>query len=43
MRALLGLPEYEYHHALHDALATAELFLALRARLRLERLRQLVR
>ena len=39
-RAHLGLPPYHYHHALTDALATAELFLLLRARLGLERLRQ---
>ena len=32
-RAYLGLPPYPQHHALVDALATAELFLALRARL----------
>ena len=41
-RAALDLPEHEEHHALFDALATAELFLALRARLGLERLRQIV-
>jgi DNA polymerase-3 subunit epsilon len=41
-RRQLGLPAYDYHHALHDALATAELFLLLRARLGLKRLRQLV-
>jgi DNA polymerase-3 subunit epsilon len=40
-RAFLGLPPYDYHHALTDALATAELFLMLRARLGLERLRRL--
>ncbi|MCB1037736.1 MAG: 3'-5' exonuclease [Acidobacteria bacterium] len=33
-RATLGLPPHEEHHALYDALATAELFLALRCRLR---------
>ncbi|MEM8964737.1 MAG: 3'-5' exonuclease, partial [Acidobacteriota bacterium] len=32
-RAFLGLPPHDEHHALHDALATAELWLALRARL----------
>ncbi len=37
-RAFLGLPAHDEHHALHDALATAELMLCLRARLRLERL-----
>jgi DNA polymerase III subunit epsilon len=31
-RAALGLPPHEAHHALSDAVATAELFLALRAR-----------
>jgi DNA polymerase III subunit epsilon len=36
-----GLPEFEPHHALHDALATAQLFLALRARLGTKTLRQL--
>lgn len=41
IRADLGLPSYDDHHALADALATAELFLALRARLDLTRLRQL--
>lgn len=40
-RADLGLPAYDYHHALTDALATAELFLALRARLRAARLSRL--
>jgi len=40
-RKALGLPPHEEHHALYDALATAELFLALRARLRLQRVRQL--
>ncbi len=43
IRAHLGLPTYDYHHALTDALATAELFLALRARLGLARVRQIVR
>jgi len=40
-RLALGLPSHEEHHALYDALATAELFLALRQRLGLERLRQM--
>ena len=40
-RRELGLPRHLSHHALYDALATAELFLALRARLELTRLRQL--
>lgn len=35
-----GLPPFEPHHALHDALATAQLFLALRARLEAKTLRQ---
>lgn len=33
-RRSLGLPAHEEHHALYDALATAELFLVLRSRLR---------
>jgi DNA polymerase III subunit epsilon len=33
-RSALGLPPHDAHHALADALATAELFLALRARRR---------
>lgn len=41
-RDQLGLPPYPPHDALVDATATAELFLALRARLGAERLRQLV-
>lgn len=41
-RAHLGLPSYDYHHALTDALATAELFLLLRRRLEARRLRQLI-
>ncbi|HEU4740546.1 MAG TPA: 3'-5' exonuclease [Meiothermus sp.] len=41
-RAFLGLPPYTAHHALTDALATAELFLALRARLGARTLRELV-
>ncbi len=40
-RRALGLPRHREHDALYDALATAELFLALRARLGLVRLRQL--
>lgn len=40
-RRAFGLPPHEEHHALYDALATAELFLALRERLGLQRLRQL--
>lgn len=40
-REALGLPAYSEHHALYDALATAELLLALRRRLGFERLRQL--
>jgi len=38
-RADLGLPAYPSHDALSDAVATAELFLALRSRLKLETLR----
>jgi len=38
-RADLGLPDYPSHHALSDAVATAELFLLLRSRLKLERLK----
>lgn len=38
-RADLGLPAYPSHDALSDALATAELFLLLRSRLGLEKLR----
>lgn len=41
IREALDLPPYDYHHALTDALATAELFLALRNRLGLVTLRQL--
>jgi DNA polymerase-3 subunit epsilon len=41
-RRRMGLPEHRAHHALADALATAELFLAVRARLRAERLGQLL-
>jgi DNA polymerase-3 subunit epsilon len=40
-RAALGLPVYPAHQALADAQATAELFLALRARLGARRLRDL--
>lgn len=40
-RRAMGLPRHLHHHALYDALATAELFLALRARLALKTLRQL--
>jgi len=40
-RSAFGLPRHEEHHALYDALATAELFLMLRQRLRLERLRSM--
>lgn len=41
-RAALGLPAYPNHDALIDAVATAELFLALRARLAAKRLRELL-
>jgi DNA polymerase-3 subunit epsilon len=41
-RAALGLPAYPNHLAPIDALATAELFLALRSRLGAERLRDLI-
>ena len=40
-RAALGLPPHREHHALYDALATAELMLALRVRLGLKTLRDL--
>ncbi len=40
-RADMGLPPHEAHHALADAMATAELFLALRARLGASTLRDL--
>jgi DNA polymerase-3 subunit epsilon len=40
-RESLSLPPHEAHHALHDALATAELFLALRSALEARKLRQL--
>lgn len=40
-RKELGLPPHRRHHALDDALATAELFLALRHRLGARRLRHL--
>lgn len=42
IRERLGLPRHREHHALADALATAELFLALRARLDARRLGQLL-
>lgn len=38
----LGLPPFVNHHALNDALATAELFLLLRSRLEARTLRQLL-
>lgn len=41
-RAHFGLPPHLEHHALYDALATAELFLLLRSRLGAKTLRQLV-
>lgn len=41
-RQRFGLPMHIWHHALFDALATAELFLALRSRLEAETLRELV-
>lgn len=41
-RALFGLPPHLEHHALYDALATAELFLLLRSRLGAKTLRQLL-
>lgn len=41
-RRALGLPPHREHHALDDALATAELMLALRIRLRLRWASQLV-
>jgi DNA polymerase-3 subunit epsilon len=41
-RERLGLPKHRAHHALADALATAELFLALRARLEVRTLGQLL-
>jgi DNA polymerase-3 subunit epsilon len=41
-RASLGLAAHHEHNALADALATAELFLVLRARLGIERLRGLL-
>lgn len=40
-RASFGLPNHLEHHALWDALATAELFLVLRYRLQADTLRQL--
>jgi DNA polymerase-3 subunit epsilon len=41
-RAHFGLPPHLEHHALYDALATAELFLLLRSRLGAKTLRQLI-
>lgn len=41
-RQVLGLPQHFEHHALYDALATAELFLALRSRLAARNLRSLL-
>lgn len=41
-REELGLPPHTRHHALYDALATAELFLLLRERLGARKLRQLL-
>lgn len=43
LRAAFGLPPFVLHHALSDALATAELFLAMRARLGARTLRQIRR
>lgn len=40
-RRELGLPRHVHHHALYDALATAELFLALREQLEARTLRHL--
>lgn len=40
-RRLHGLPEYQQHDALSDAVATAELFLVLRRRIEARRLRDL--
>lgn len=40
-RRRLGLPDYGQHHALTDAIATAELFLVLRRRIGAKRLRDL--
>jgi DNA polymerase-3 subunit epsilon len=40
-RTQYGLPEYDAHDALIDAIATAELFLALRKRLGISRLRDI--
>jgi DNA polymerase-3 subunit epsilon len=40
-RRQLGLPEYQAHDALNDAIATAELFLVLRRRLGARKLRDL--
>jgi DNA polymerase-3 subunit epsilon len=41
-RRARGLPEYQAHDALTDALATAELFLVLRKELGARRLRELI-
>ena len=43
LRTTFGLPPFGGHHALSDALATAELFLAMRARLGARTIRQLRR
>jgi DNA polymerase-3 subunit epsilon len=43
LRSTFGLPPFETHHALSDALATAELFLAMRARLEAKTLRHIRR
>ena len=40
-RRVFDLPDHKSHHALYDALATAELFLVLRGALEARRLRQL--
>jgi DNA polymerase-3 subunit epsilon len=40
-REKLGLPPHAWHHALADAVATAELFLALRSRLGAKKVREL--
>ncbi len=42
-RRNVGLPEYPAHDALSDALATAELFLALRTRLGVKTVREVRR
>lgn len=43
LRSTFGLPPFDGHHALSDALATAELFLAMRARLGAKTLRHIQR